>query len=111
MHLSADIDYKEATKKSYDQTAQAYHDNTLKLLPEVKARTFLSHIPDNARILDLGCGSGRDAAFFAEKGHSVSGIDISEKMINLARRFVPKGFFSVGDIETMEFSHQYFDGV
>lgn len=32
----------------------------------------------NARVLDLGCGQGRDAVFIARKGHSVVGVDISE---------------------------------
>lgn len=32
----------------------------------------------NCRVLDLGCGQGRDALFIARKGHSVFGVDLSE---------------------------------
>lgn len=32
----------------------------------------------NCRVLDLGCGQGRDALFIARKGHSVLGVDLSE---------------------------------
>jgi tellurite methyltransferase len=31
----------------------------------------------NGRVLDLGCGQGRDALFIARKGHAVVGVDIS----------------------------------
>ena len=109
--LIAEVDYKEQTKQSYDATAEDYHANTLKLLPEVKARSFLSHLPAQAKILDVGCGSGRDAGYFVEKGHAVTGIDIAPKMIGLARVLVPEATFAVGDIETTLFTMNFFDGV
>lgn len=37
---------------------------------------------NNCRVLDLGCGQGRDALFIARKGHSVLGVDISETGIS-----------------------------
>lgn len=37
------------------------------------------------KLLDVGCGTGDNAIFFAEKGYSVSGIDIVEKAIEKAR--------------------------
>ena len=38
-------------------------------------------INKNARILDIGCGNGRDSYFFNKKGFEVTGIDISQKVI------------------------------
>lgn len=38
-----------------------------------------------SRILILGCGSGNDAAYFAEKGHVVTAVDFSEEALNQAR--------------------------
>tara|TARA_B110001450_G_scaffold242437_1_gene252763 strand:- start:256 stop:888 length:633 start_codon:yes stop_codon:yes gene_type:complete len=35
----------------------------------------------NAKILDIGCGNGRDSNFFSKKGFNVTGIDISQKAI------------------------------
>jgi len=32
---------------------------------------------ENARVLDVGCGQGRDALFIARKGHNVVGVDLS----------------------------------
>ncbi|MFP3985442.1 MAG: class I SAM-dependent DNA methyltransferase [Candidatus Bathyarchaeia archaeon] len=48
-------------------------------------------------ILDVGCGTGNHGILFAEKGYSVVGIDLSEVMINQAkkkvRRSLPVEFF------------------
>ena len=42
------------------------------------------HAPQARRILELGCGTGIHAKLFAEAGYQVSGIDFSEKMLNVA---------------------------
>lgn len=55
-------------------------------------------------ILDLGCGTGRHAAHFADAGFSVDGHDISEQMIRIARDVHadrPSMRFSVSDIRTL----------
>ena len=47
---------------------------------------FLSHLPAGAKILDFGCGAGRDAKYFAEKGYGVVATDGSEELCKVARR-------------------------
>jgi len=47
---------------------------------------ILEFVPDNARILDLGCGAGRTSIPLAELGLTVTGIDISQRMVDLARQ-------------------------
>jgi 2-polyprenyl-3-methyl-5-hydroxy-6-metoxy-1,4-benzoquinol methylase len=49
---------------------------------------FLRHMPPGGRILDAGCGVGRDALAFAERGYEVVAFDASEAMVQLARRRV-----------------------
>jgi 2-polyprenyl-3-methyl-5-hydroxy-6-metoxy-1,4-benzoquinol methylase len=34
-------------------------------------------LPPGARVLDVGCGEGRDSVFFAERGFDVTGVDIA----------------------------------
>lgn len=45
----------------YNKYAQAFIDRTFELDLTHLTDGFLEHIPDGGRILDLGCGSGRDA--------------------------------------------------
>lgn len=49
---------------------------------------FRHLIPDKATILDLGCGSGRDALYFMKQGYEVYAVDGSEKMIDHVRPFL-----------------------
>ncbi|GAA5041457.1 SAM-dependent methyltransferase [Thermocatellispora tengchongensis] len=49
---------------------------------------FLAHLlPDRQRILELGCGSGRDAVFLHGQGHAVTATDFSQYAIDENVRF------------------------
>jgi ubiquinone/menaquinone biosynthesis C-methylase UbiE len=43
----------------------------------------LAHLPQNGRILELNCGTGEDALFFAKNGFKVHGTDLSAGMLEL----------------------------
>ncbi|MFD1935030.1 class I SAM-dependent methyltransferase [Nonomuraea mangrovi] len=48
---------------------------------------LMSWLPDPpARVLDVGCGTGSLALLLAEEGHTVTGVDLSPRMAELARR-------------------------
>lgn len=47
---------------------------------------FLSYLPKQAYILDLGCGTGRDSLYFKESGHLVLPADASEEMCKIATK-------------------------
>ena len=68
---------------------------------------------DGKDLLDLGCGVGTDAAKFASYGAKVTGVDISERAIGLAKdNFGFKGLegtFLVMDGNAMEFDDNSFD--
>jgi len=53
----------------------------------------------NPTVLEIGCGNGRDAEEIVRRTTNYLGIDISEQLIELARKKVPKGVFEVADIE------------
>lgn len=52
-------------------------------------------LPENAHILEIGCGTGRHSVALAKKGFKVTGIDISQQMLNLASERAKKAGVSV----------------
>lgn len=54
--------------------------------PSPFARQVASRLPSGSRVLDLGCGEGRDSVFFAAQGFEVVGVDISGAGITKAER-------------------------
>lgn len=56
-------------------------------LSELRGR-FLKYLRDGAHILDLGCGSGRDAKAFLDEGYQVTAIDGSFACCNLANDYI-----------------------
>ncbi len=54
---------------------------------------------DNPNVLEIGCGNGRDAGDIIKRTNNYLGIDISEKLIELAGEKVPQAKFEVVDIE------------
>lgn len=46
---------------------------------------FFEQLPSPMRILDVGCGQGRDALFIARLGHQVVGVDLSSSGITQLR--------------------------
>lgn len=72
---------------------------------------FVSLFNQGDSILDVGCGSGDKSAYMIEKGLNVTGVDFSEKMIEIAKREVPKGEFHVMDINKLDDLNKEFDGI
>ena len=56
-------------------------------------------------IVDLGCGSGVWAYALTEAGFSVCGIDLSESMVDIARKRAPAAKFRVGSIFSTRIPH------
>jgi SAM-dependent methyltransferase len=55
-------------------------------LDEVEQALVREHVAPNGRILDIGCGGGREAVGFARLGYRVVGIDIAPRMVAASRR-------------------------
>lgn len=54
--------------------------------PSSFAREVSVRLPPGARVLDLGCGEGRDSVFFAARGFDVTGVDVSRAGLRKAER-------------------------
>lgn len=75
----------------YDTNAHAFAAGADPLDTSRDRARFLARLPENARVLDLGCGSGRDLAAFAAAGCRVTGLDPSAAMLDLCRARLPEG--------------------
>lgn len=76
-------EYINDTIKYYNDNCDEFKskwDNYLFDIPN----TFASYLGDNAYVLDLGCGTGRDSLYFKEKGFKVKCIDGSVNMCKIA---------------------------
>jgi len=65
----------------------------------------------NQPVLEAGCGSGKWAAWLADRGVSAVGLDWSEALCERARREVPKASFIAGDLRAMPFDNQFFGAI
>ena len=72
------------TQAYYDTNAYTYYAQTVSTnMGEIYGR-FLRYMPPLGKILDVGCGSGRDMKAFKALGYEVTGCDPSEPMAHLA---------------------------
>lgn len=60
-------------------------------------------------LLDIGCGSGYASRMAAALGATVTGIDITPELIEIARERVPAGDFRVGGMDALPFENNSFD--
>ena len=74
-----------STIEYYNNNAEEYYGRSANAdLGDAIAR-FAGYLPDGARIIDIGCGSGRDAAAFIDMGYDAVGLDASVEMARVAR--------------------------
>lgn len=108
--LQVDTLVKETTRESYQSTAAAFARNVAELAPTGSIEKFINFLPPKAKIIDIGCGSGRDAQLFSTMGAEVLGIDFSSNLIDIAQQYAPLAQFHVMDMERMNFPEASFDG-
>lgn len=91
----------------YNKHAEEFIASTFEVDMESLYQPFLAELPEGARILDVGCGSGRDTLAFKNKGYQVDAIDYSEELVKKASRLtgIPiklKSFYEVDDYEAYD---------
>lgn len=64
--------------------ADYYRKSDVPIEPSTFAQKVNRHLAANSRVLEVGCGNGRDSAFFYSKGHRVVALDASKAAVDLA---------------------------
>ena len=82
---------KNPTISWYEKNAEGISREYDNANVEVLHTLFRRWIPSRGKILEIGCGSGRDAFFLASLGCSVVALDGSDAMLRVARKRLSQG--------------------
>ena len=74
------------TVQFYENNAEQFAQDTLNVDMSQLYERFLSRLMPASRILDAGCGAGRDTAAFLRLGYQVEAFDASAKLVEVAQR-------------------------
>ncbi|NUS43265.1 MAG: methyltransferase domain-containing protein [Mycobacteriaceae bacterium] len=104
-----DVDHLAATRNFYDTIASEYADRVRDHLAATPVdRALLALFAElvqaqgNVRVADLGCGEGRITAHLSSLGLSAFGVDLSPKLVDLARAAYPQLRFEVAPMLDLE---------
>ncbi|MFB6180884.1 MAG: class I SAM-dependent methyltransferase [Candidatus Nanohalobium sp.] len=103
----------EKPEKFYSRGAEKFaENNSIENLSDRFVDFIDSFIEEvgEGRVLDAGCGPGRDVEYFTENGLDAVGIDLAGGMIEYAKAN-KKGEYHIMDIRNLEFGDESFDGV
>jgi SAM-dependent methyltransferase len=107
-------DPRAIVRDGYDRVSEAYRGDVCDLEQSGYGhwlRQLRRHVPDGARVLDLGCGCGVPATAELARSHRVTGVDLSPVQIERARRLVPDATFVCADMTEVAFAPASFDAV
>jgi SAM-dependent methyltransferase len=104
-------------RQAYNLAADKYHELFHNEMNEKEydrnlLDTFSNKLKKNSLICDAGCGpSAHIGKYLSDKGFNITGVDISERCIELASKFNPEMKFVCNDIAEMEFENNTFDAI
>lgn len=78
----------DKTLQYYNEKAPSFVHGTVDVEFSALQNEFVSRIGDGGRILDLGCGSGRDSKAFLDQGFDVVSVDGSDEMAKIASEYI-----------------------
>lgn len=104
-------DHVAKTIAVYDQIAHQYASKLDDYAPRPEQEKFVALLPQNATILDAGCGPGRDCEYFVKQGFQLVGVDLSDKLLDIAKQRVPQASFVKQDLRSLDFPPSSFDGI
>ena len=74
----------------YNKNSEEYFNSTLNVDMTNTYKEFLKLVPEGGKILDLGCGSGRDSMNFIKLGYEVTAVDGSKELAKKASALLGK---------------------
>lgn len=112
--LDPNFDPKQIVAQGYDQIAEEHlsWSKTIRQQEREKYTSLvLKQLPKEAALLDLGCGSGMLTTQTLAEKFQVTGVDISQRHIEMAMKNVPDAQFIHADMMTLDYPANCFDGI
>ena len=103
---------REALRSTFGSVAELYD----RARPGYPAEIFddlvrLARLRPGSRVLEIGPGTGKATVELVRRGLSVTGVELSAELAEVARRNVPEAELVVADFEAFEPAHGDFDAV
>lgn len=103
---------KDIVKKGYDRIAGIYQTERDQFKSQAYLEKLAKLLPSPAIVLDVGCGTGLPVdRFLVERGYRVIGIDISEEMLQMAKKNVPGATYELKDMLNIRAEEYQVDAV
>ena len=90
----------------YNQNAEEYFNKTVNVSMQELYDQFEAYLKPGDKILDLGCGSGRDTRYFLSKGYGVVSVDGSKAMCNMAETYIGKKVRNI-TFEKLDYDNEF----
>ncbi|BEP12198.1 class I SAM-dependent methyltransferase [Acidothermaceae bacterium B102] len=71
----------------------------------------VAHVGEGTRLLDVGCGAGRVLRLASDRGALVTGLDVSQPLLDVARERVPDARLLLAEMDVLPFDEGSFDTV
>lgn len=103
----------QRVKAGYNKAAKSYSNEFRDQFKNEKhLERLIKVLPLNSQVLDIGCGSGKPIdTYLISKGIKVTGIDISEAQIDLAKQNVPLATYEIRDMSELKDGEFHVDAV
>ncbi len=103
--------HEEITIAEYQLTAASFRDGTWEHDVSQNRAALIAALPQQpGKILDLGCGPGRDLVAFQELGHSVVGLDATPAFVEMAKTTANCDVWQQSFLN-LDLPANYFDGI
>jgi ubiquinone/menaquinone biosynthesis C-methylase UbiE len=99
----------EKTKENYNLTAEEYTRTRAHIAEDIKSLS--DYAKEGDKVLDSGCASGRLCGVLKDKKVDYFGADISERLIEIAKKNYPEGNFQIANTLNLPFADNFFDKI
>ncbi len=100
----------DKTIQTYNKAALEYDKSNNSSEYLIKEFNLFKKYIQGKKVIELGCGNGRDVRLFYENHFDYVGIDASIEMLNKAKNRIPNGNFKLQNFYKIKFPQKTFDG-